>query len=237
MRTAIIGYGRMGREIETILKQRGHSVDLIIDRDNAADLNAESLAAIDVAIEFTIPEMAYNNIRTCIETTTPVVSGTTGWTERLEELKGLCIEKGSAMFYASNYSLGVNLMFKLNSELAKMMNKVEGYKVSIDEVHHIHKLDSPSGTAISIADQIIAELDGNDSWVNDVPAMDNQIEIHSFREGGVAGIHTVVYDAVDDALEIKHTIKNRRTLALGAVLAAEFVCGEKGVFSMNDLLK
>lgn len=237
MKAAIIGYGKMGREIETILKQRGHSVDLIIDKDNAADLNVENLANIDVVLEFTMPETAYDNIRTCIEAKTAVVSGTTGWTTRLDELKKLTVDNGSALFYASNFSLGVNLMFRLNSVLAAMMNNVDGYQVTIDETHHTQKKDAPSGTAISLAEQVIEQLGGKDSWVNDVPAADREVEIHSFRVGDAPGIHSVIYEAVDDVLELKHTIKSRRTLALGAVIAAEYINGKVGVYTMNDLLK
>lgn len=236
MKAAIIGYGKMGKEIEKILLERGHQIALIVDTDNAADLNATNLKGVDVALEFTIPETAYNNIRTCIDNRTPVVSGTTGWTARLEELKRRCREQGSALFYASNYCLGVNLMFRLNKQLARMMNNVSGYEVEIEETHHIHKKDAPSGTAISLAEQIISELQSKTSWVNDMPANPNQIEIHSLREGEIAGIHTITYESENDSLILKHTIKNRRTLAMGAVIAAEFLCKKQGVYSMDDLL-
>ena len=149
MKAAIIGYGKMGREIEKILIERGHQVALIIDINNAKDLNAENLSQVDVAIEFTTPSTAYDNIRKCLECGAAVVSGTTGWTSRLQELKELCNEKGGAMFYASNYSLGVNLMFRLNRELARLMNRVSGYNVAIEETHHTEKKDSPSGTAVT----------------------------------------------------------------------------------------
>ncbi len=236
MKVAIVGYGKMGREIEKILIDRGHTVALIIDYDNVADLNAENLADIDVAIEFTTPHTAYNNLRTCIEAGTPIVSGTTGWLDRYDELKSLCVEKGSALFYASNYSLGVNLMFKINKQLAALMNRVDGYSVEIEEIHHIHKLDAPSGTAITIAEGLIDNIDGVSSWVNDVEPKSGEVEIKSVREGEVPGTHTVTYESVDDVLELKHTIKNRRTLAFGAVVASEFLCGKVGVFSMDDML-
>ncbi|MFI3248940.1 MAG: 4-hydroxy-tetrahydrodipicolinate reductase [Rikenellaceae bacterium] len=237
MKVAIIGYGKMGREIEKILIQRGHDVALIIDQDNVEDLNSENLAAIDVAIEFTTPHTAYANLKSCIEAKTPVVSGTTGWLDKFEELKALCAEKGSALFYASNYSLGVNLMFRINKKLAEMMNRVDGYGVEIEEIHHIHKLDAPSGTAITIAEGIIGELSTIDGWVNDTTPSGNEVEIKSIREGEVPGTHTVTYESADDVLELKHTIKNRSTLAYGAVVASEFLCGKVGLYSMDDLLQ
>ena len=237
MKTAIIGYGKMGREIERILVERGHSVDLIIDIDNAGDLNEEKLKGIDVAIEFTTPATGYNNVVRCIECGVPVVSGTTGWTSRLEEVKNLCQARGGALFYASNYSLGVNLMFRLNRKLAEMMNALSQYDVRIEEVHHIQKKDAPSGTAISLADDITARLDRKDGWNNDPEAAaENEIAITSLREGMIAGIHTVTYESVDDILELRHTIKNRSTLAAGAVAAAEFLCGKQGFYTMDDLL-
>lgn len=251
MKAAIIGYGKMGREIETILRERGHEVALIIDMDNAAELDAAHLQGIDVALEFTTPATAYRNIRTCIECGTPVVSGTTGWTDRLPELQALCRERGGAFFYASNYCLGVNLMFRLNRQLAEMMNRVGGYEVRIEEVHHTQKKDAPSGTAITLAEGIIDRLDTKQGWVNYAPGIEHAanrverseetpadcVEIRSVREGAVPGIHTVSYESEDDRLEIRHTIKNRRTLAAGAVVAAEFLCGKRGVYGMDDLLK
>lgn len=241
----------MGREIERILAERGHEVALIIDMDNAADLDAAHLAGIDVAIEFTTPATAYHNIRTCLECGAAVVSGTTGWTERLPELQALCRERGGAMFYASNYCLGVNLMFRLNRQLAAMINRVGGYEVRIEEVHHTQKKDAPSGTAITLAEGIIENLSSKEGWVNYAPGIEHaanrversedtpadRIEIRSVREGMVPGIHTVSYESEDDILELRHTIKNRRTLALGAVVAAEFLCGKQGVYGMEDLLK
>jgi 4-hydroxy-tetrahydrodipicolinate reductase len=235
MKVAIIGYGKMGREIEKILLQRGHEVALIIDVNNASDLNAENLKNIDVAIEFTTPSTAYNNIRTCLECGAAVVSGTTGWTDRLAELQTLCREKGGAMFYASNYSIGVNLMFRLNRELARMMNAFSQYKISMTETHHTEKKDSPSGTAATLAEDIISRIDRKQGWVNEPTDDDALIGIESFRIGMNPGEHTVTYSSEDDILEIRHSIKNRRTLAEGAVIAAEFLCGKQGVFTMEDL--
>ena len=235
MKAAIIGYGKMGREIEKILLQRGHEVALIIDQENAADLNAKNLESIDVAIEFTTPSTAYNNILTCLECGTAIVSGTTGWTDRLKELQTLCEEKGGAMFYASNYSIGVNLMFRLNRELARMMNAFPEYKISMAETHHTEKKDSPSGTAATLAEDIISRIDRKQGWINEPTDDDSLIGIESFRIGMTPGDHSVTYTSEDDVLEIRHSIKNRRTLAQGAVVAAEFLCGKHGVFTMEDL--
>ena len=218
MKAAIIGHGKMGREIEKILLERGHRIGAVIDEANASELDAAHLAGIDVALEFTTPDAAYGNIRACIDAGIPVVSGTTGWTNRLEELRSYCREKGGALFYASNYCLGVNLMFRLNRRLARMMERFDAYDVRIEEIHHTQKKDAPSGTAITLADL-------------------SQIVVTSLREGAVPGTHTVTYESDDDRIELKHTIKNRRTLALGAVVAAEFLCGKKGVYTMDDLLK
>lgn len=227
----------MGHEIERVLLSRGHSVNLIIDQNNTADLCVDRLQGIDVAIEFTTPFTAYDNIRTCIEAGMAIVSGTTGWTQRLPELQELCRAKGGAMIYSSNYSLGVNIAFAINRRLAELMNRFADYDVRIEEVHHIHKKDTPSGTAITLANDIIARLDRKDGWVN-VPTDDAaKIEIASVREGEVAGIHTVTYDSADDTLSLRHSLKSRRALATGAVIAAEFVCGRKGVFTMEDLFR
>lgn len=227
----------MGHEIERVLAERGHEVVLTVDADNTSDLNAEHLRGVDVALEFTSPTTAYDNIRRCLENHTAVVCGTTGWTARLPEARELCLKTGGALFYASNYSLGVNLLFRLNRRLAEMMNPLTQYDVRIDETHHIQKKDAPSGTAITLADDIIERLDRKDGWVNEPAAPADKIAITSYREGTIAGIHTVTYESEDDILELKHTIKNRRTLALGAVVAAEFLCGKSGYYTMDDLLK
>lgn len=242
----------MGREIEQILKERGHETALIIGTDNAAELDAAHLAEIDVAIEFTTPQTAYDNIRTCLEAGTAVVSGTTGWTDRLPELQALCRERGGAMFYASNYCLGVNLLFQLNRELAAMVERLHAaYDVRIEEIHHTQKKDAPSGTAITLAEGVIGNLTTKRTWVNYAPGIEcaanrtedpaaaapEQLVISSVREGTEPGTHTVSYESEDDVLELRHTIKNRRTLALGAVVAAEFLCGRTGVFGMEDLMQ
>ena len=237
MRVAIIGYGKMGHEIEQVLLSRGHSVALIIDQDNAHDLCAEKLAEVDVAIEFTTPTTAYSNVRTCIECGTPVVSGTTGWHDKLEELQALCREKGSSMIWSSNYSLGVNITFRLNRYLAELMNRFEGYNVAIEEIHHTQKKDAPSGTAISLANDILERVERKQRWMNEPTEEADAIAITSLREGTVPGTHTVTYLSEDDKIEIKHTLFSRRALALGAVVAAEFVAPRKGVFTIDDLFE
>ena len=237
MKAAIIGHGKMGREIEKILLERGHRIGAVIDEANASELDAAHLAGIDVALEFTTPDAAYGNIRACIDAGIPVVSGTTGWTNRLEELRSYCREKGGALFYASNYCLGVNLMFRLNRRLARMMERFDAYDVRIEEIHHTQKKDAPSGTAITLAEGIISEIGRKTGWVNESSDDPSQIVVTSpARRSGSGYTHgnlrigrrpdrTQTYD------------QNRRTLALGAVVAAEFLCGKKGVYTMDDLLK
>ena len=237
MRVAIIGYGKMGHEIEQVLLERGHSVALIIDQDNAHDLRAEKLAEVDVAIEFTTPTTAYTNVRTCIECGTPVVSGTTGWNDRLAELQALCRERGSSMIWSSNYSLGVNITFRLNRYLAELMNRFEGYNVAIEEIHHTQKKDAPSGTAISLANDILERVERKQRWLNEPTEEADAIAITSLREGTVPGTHTVTYTSEDDKIEVRHTLFSRRALALGAVVAAEFVAPRKGVFTIDDLFE
>ena len=235
MKVAIIGYGKMGHEIEQVLLSRGHSVALIIDQDNAHDLCAEKLAGVDVAIEFTTPTTAYSNVRTCIECGTPVVSGTTGWHDKLEELQTLCRERGSSMIWSSNYSLGVNITFRLNRYLAELMNRFDAYNIDIEEIHHTQKKDAPSGTAISLANDIIARVKRKQRWLNEPTEEADAIAITSLREGTVPGTHTVTYTSEDDKIEVRHTLFSRRALALGAVVAAEFVAPRKGVFTIDDL--
>lgn len=237
MRTAIIGYGKMGREIEKILLERGHEVALIIDQENRHELDREHLQGIDVALEFTTPDTAYENICRLLEGGVAVVSGTTGWTSRLEEVKEHCQKQNGALFYASNYCLGVNLLFLLNRQLAKLMNRFKQYEVEIEEVHHTQKKDAPSGTAITLAEGILREVERKSGWVNEPSKDPKPIFIRSLREGMVPGIHTVEYTSEDDRLTLCHEIKHRRTLAEGAVIAAEFLCGRKGIYSMEDLLK
>lgn len=230
MKVAIIGYGKMGHEIEKVLIERGHTVALKIDVDNRESLlTKEAFEGVDVAIEFTSPATAYDNIAKCLEMGVAVLSGSTGWMERKAEIDALCQRVGGAFFYSSNYSLGVNVLFRLNRWLAKVMAALPQYSVKIEETHHIHKLDAPSGTAATLAKDMAEASEGR----VEVPTE----EIISYREGEVPGIHTITYDSEEDTLSVSHSAKSRRGLAFGAVLAAEWLVGKKGVFSMDDFLK
>ena len=226
----------MGREIERILAERGHSVELVIDEANASDLTAENLRGIDVAFEFTTPDTALNNVRTVLEAGGRVVCGTTGWLSHLSDMERLAEERGGALFYASNFSIGVNMMFRLNRRMAELMNPYPQYDVRIEETHHMWKKDAPSGTAITLAEGIIEKLDRKTSWVNNTPNTPEELEIESFREGMVPGIHTITYTSPDDFIELKHSITNRRALAMGAVLAGEYLADKRGVHTMDNLL-
>lgn len=235
MNIAIVGYGRMGKEIEKICIDRGHTVGLIIDINNQSDLNKEKLADIDVAIEFTIPETAFNNYLACFEAGVPVVSGTTGWLDKFPEIEKKC-EEGNGFFYASNFSLGVNIFFELNKHLAKIMNAYPDYDVAMEEIHHTNKLDAPSGTAITLAEGVVDNVDRKKQWVlNDFKSTDD-FQITAKRLGTVPGTHTVTYDSIVDEIEIMHRAKGRQGFALGSVLAAEFMKEKKGLFGMKDLL-
>lgn len=236
MNIALIGYGRMGHEIEKIAVERGHTIGLIIDIDNQHNLTTENLKGIDVAIEFTIPASAINNYKVCFDAEVPVVSGTTGWLDKWNEVADYCLQKNSAFFYASNFSLGVNLFFEINRMVAKLMKPFETYNVEMSEVHHTKKLDAPSGTAISLANDIIEQIDQISGWVNQRSEAKNLLGIESVREGDVPGTHTITYNSEVDFIEITHCAKTRKGFALGAVLAAEFSAGKKGLLSMNDLL-
>lgn len=229
MNVAIIGYGKMGHEIEKVLLERGHRVVQKIDIDNRETaLTEEGMKGVDVAIEFTSPATAFDNIERCLRLGVPVLSGSTGWVERKAEIDALCNELGGAFFYSSNYSLGVNVLFRLNRWLAKAMAAFPQYSVKIEETHHIHKLDAPSGTAASLAAEMAEASEGRVVVAKE--------DIISYREGEVPGIHTITYDSEEDTLLVSHSAKSRRGLALGAVLAAEWLVGRKGVFSMDDFL-
>ncbi len=236
MKIALIGYGKMGREIEKIAVTRGHEIILKIDVDNQADLTVENLKNCDVAIEFTVPGSAVDNYFTCFEAGIPVVSGTTGWLHRQKEVYSKCRETKGTFFYGSNFSVGVNLFFELNRKLASIMAGHSEYNVEMTEVHHTQKLDAPSGTAISLAEDLTEILPSKKSWVNDKEPMAEEINIHSERRGEVPGIHTVKYDSEVDYIEITHSAKSRKGFALGAVLAAEYSHKNKGILSMKDLL-
>lgn len=236
MNIAIIGYGKMGRIIEKLATKKNHVIVLKIDDSNINDLTIKNLKKADVAIEFTNPEAASHNISLCFDAGIPVVSGTTGWLDKYEVLKKRCVTEKQAFFYASNFSLGVNIFFKLNQYLASAMNQFKNFDVSVQETHHIHKLDAPSGTAITIADDIISKIDRKQNWVKENIENENQIAIKSFREGENPGEHTVIYNSPIENIEIKHESKNREGLAQGALLAAEYIIGKTGMLGMDDLL-
>jgi len=230
MKIALLGYGKMGQTIERIALQRGHEIVLKKDEFNTY----EGLSDADVAIDFSIPAVAVENISSCFYANVPVISGTTGWLDRYEEMVSLCTEKNGAFISSSNFSLGVNLFFGLNEYLAKMMSKFDSYKVAMEEIHHTQKLDAPSGTAISLAKGVI-ENSNYTGWTLENPNS-QQIHIEAVREGDVPGTHTVTYQSEIDTIEIKHTAHNRDGFALGAVIAAEWIVGKQGIFSMKDVL-
>ncbi|HDR50974.1 MAG TPA: 4-hydroxy-tetrahydrodipicolinate reductase [Mariniphaga anaerophila] len=237
MKLALIGYGKMGKEIEKIARSRGHEISLIIDIDNPQDLTSENLKKCDVAIEFTIPGSAVDNYFKCFEAGIPVVSGTTGWLARKEEVHQKCRESNGTFFYGSNFSVGVNLFFELNRQLARLMAPFSEYKPEMTEVHHTQKLDAPSGTAISLAEDLVEILPSVESWTDAGKAKENQLPVQSEREGEVPGIHTIKYDSEVDYIEITHSAKSRKGFALGAVLAAEYSLGKTGILTMKDMLK
>lgn len=238
MKIAIIGYGRMGQEIASIAKSRGHEIALIIDADNQKDLNVENLQKCDVAIEFTTPATAVGNYLVCFEAGVPVVSGTTGWLDQMDQVRAkMDKSEGGALFYASNFSLGVNLFFELNKKLAAMMKGFDQYNVEMTEVHHTAKLDAPSGTAISLAEDIFEYGDIKSSWDLEKGTDKSTLHIDAVREGSVPGIHIVKYESEVDYIEITHSAHSRKGFALGAVLASEFSAGKSGFLGMDDMLK
>ena len=236
MNIALIGYGKMGKEIEQIAISRGHTIVLKVDVSNASSYSIDELRKADVAIEFSTPDAVINNIYKCFDANVPAIVGTTGWLDQLEAIKKNCSDKNQTLFYTSNYSIGVNLFFKVNEYLAKLMNTNPDYRVSMEEIHHVHKLDAPSGTAISLANQIIENNTQKQKWVNAISDTKNELEIISKRIDEVPGTHTVTYSSAIDEISITHIAHNRKGFALGAVIAAEWVKDKKGVFGMNDLL-
>jgi len=226
----------MGHEIESIAVQRGHCVKLIIDVNNIKDLNDENLKDINAAIEFSSPDSAFENVVACLSRKVPVVSGTTGWLEKFENAADVCMKNKTAFIHSSNFSIGVNLLFRLNRELARQMESYSGYKVSIEEIHHTKKLDAPSGTAISLADGIAAGHKAYTRFNTDAAEGINSIPINSIREGVVPGTHTVTWDSEIDTISLRHEAKNRRGFALGAVVAAEYISTRQGLFTMNDVM-
>ena len=236
MNIALIGYGKMGKEIEQIAISRGHTIVLKVDVSNASSYSIDELRKADVAIEFSTPDAVINNIYKCFDANVPAIVGTTGWLDQLEAIKKNCSDKNQTLFYTSNYSIGVNLFFKVNEYLAKLMNTNPDYRVSMEEIHHVHKLDAPSGTAISLANQIIENNTQKQKWVNAISDTKNELEIISKRVDEVPGTHTVTYSSAIDEISITHIAHNRKGFALGAVIAAEWVKDKKGIFGMNDLL-
>jgi 4-hydroxy-tetrahydrodipicolinate reductase len=231
MKIALLGYGKMGKVIEKIAIERGHEIIL----RKSSDTSFDGLENADVAIDFSVPAAAVSNITACLNTNVPVVSGTTGWLEKYEEIVELCSEKDGAFIYGSNFSLGVNIFFELNEQLSAMMSKFTQYKASIEEIHHTQKLDSPSGTAISLAKGIIENSDYSSWGLADVK--EDEILIDAKRIENVPGTHTVSYNSEVDLISITHVAHNREGFALGAVIAAEWIVGKTGVFTMKDVLK
>ena len=236
MNIALIGYGKMGQMIEEIALQRGHQIVLTINIDNLEDFNQQNISKADVAIEFTGPDSAFENVKKCFDFGVPVVCGSTGWNDKIEIAKQLCLEKNCSFLHASNFSVGVNLFFEVNKFLAKMMDTHKEYNVSMREIHHTQKKDAPSGTAVTLAEQILENISRKTAWINEEHAAADQIAIASERVDPAPGTHVVKYSSDIDDIEIIHTAHNRRGFALGAVLAAEHIRHKKGIFSMKDVL-
>ena len=236
MKIALIGYGKMGKTIERIARERGHEIVSIIDLDNTVDFDSAAFKSADVAIEFTAPHVALSNYRRAFAAGVAVVSGTTGWTEELPQLKKEIKEGDSTLFWSSNFSIGVNIFMAVNKYLAGIMNQFPNYNVEMTEVHHTQKLDAPSGTAITLAEEILDRLDRKKGWVKETETKPEYLAIKSIREGQVPGIHTIRYESSVDSITITHDTKNREGLALGAVVAAEFTAGKKGFLGMEDML-
>ena len=236
MKIALIGYGKMGKAVEEAALKRGHEIVSIIDVDHRDAFRSEAFRSADVAIEFTRPDTAFDNYMQCFAAGVPVVSGTTGWLDRLDEVKAICRNEGRTFFYASNFSIGMNLFFAVNAYLAKLMNRFTDYDVQITETHHIHKLDAPSGTAITLAEGLIAESPSLDAWRLTETPEENELPITSIREDEVPGTHSISYTSEVDRLTICHEAFGREGFALGAVLAAEYAATHKGFLTMNDLI-
>ena len=233
MRLLMIGYGKMGKAIEAIAIQRGHTVVHVDNREELSNFNSTA----DAAIEFSQPDAVVDNLKFCFDKKIPVACGTTGWLDKRKEVEELCLKKGSTFFYASNYSLGVNIFFKLNEFLAKLMKGQSSYEISIDETHHTQKKDAPSGTAITLAEGVIKNNPSKTEWQLNNATKPSALPIYAFRIDPAPGTHVVKYQSAVDDIEIKHTAHSREGFALGAVLVAEWLAGKTGVFSMDDFLK
>lgn len=236
MKIALIGYGKMGKAIEEVALERGHEIVLKIDENNLSDFNKENIDKADVSIEFTGPHAAYDNLVKLFTFGATVVSGSTGWLDKLQEVQALCKEKNAAFIYASNFSVGVNLFFELNKKLASLMAPHKNYEVSLEEIHHTQKKDAPSGTAITLAEQILEQIPSKKTWVNHISDNPEELEIISERIDPAPGTHKIKYSSSIDDIEIIHTAHNRTGFATGAVLAAEYIAGKHGIFSMKEVL-
>jgi 4-hydroxy-tetrahydrodipicolinate reductase len=236
MKIAIIGYGRMGKMIEEAAIRMGHSIGLIIDLNNQADLTAQNLAGHDVAIEFTTPVSAWQNISVCFDSDTPIVSGTTGWLDRMPEIKERCLRENHALVYSPNFSIGVNVLFYINRHLAQLINPYDQYKPRIEEIHHTKKLDAPSGTAISLAQEVIGEIKRLKNWKLTETPDDQTLPVKAIRADDIVGIHEVIYESDVDTISIRHSAKNRTGFVKGIMLAAEFIINKRGFFTMADVL-
>lgn len=243
MKIVLLGYGKMGQLIEKFALKRGHEVVLVVDANNREDIKIEDLQEADVAIDFSTPDAALENISLCFEADLPIVVGTTGWYEHLQEVKEICLEADQSLLYGSNFSIGVNIFFHINRLLAKAIDPYKQYDVQVEEIHHIHKLDAPSGTAITIAEGIIDNSTSKQSWVNEVVGTENadvvnkpdELLIESLRIEEVPGTHTVLYSSEVDQIEFKHTAHNRDGFALGAVVAAEWLNNKKGFYQVTEI--
>jgi 4-hydroxy-tetrahydrodipicolinate reductase len=237
MKIALIGYGKMGQMIEGIALERGHEIVLKINIDNTEDFTPENMAGADVAIEFTAPESAFENVKRCLDSGVPVVSGSTGWNEKIPQARAYCQEKGGALLHASNFSIGVNIFFQVNKLLARLMASQPDYEVALTEIHHTQKKDAPSGTAVTLAEQVMENIGRKKIWVNAPTEKEEELSIISERIDPAPGTHYVKYTSEVDDIEIIHTAHSRKGFALGAVLASEFIIGKQGVFTMDDVLQ
>ena len=236
MKIAIIGYGKMGKTIERLAVEKGHEIVLKVNAENLKEFTSDNLQKADVAIEFSYPESAFDNIVKCLESNLPVVSGTTAWLDKLDEAKSICAKQNGAFMYASNFSIGVNIFFEVNQYLAKMMNPQPQYEPSLHEIHHTQKLDAPSGTGITLAEGVLENIDRKNNWVNRTSENPVELALTSERIDPAPGTHSVAYTSDIDTIEIKHTAHSREGFASGAILAAEWIIGKKGFFTMRDLL-
>jgi len=236
MKIALVGYGKMGKAIETIAIAKGHEIALKLDISNPEDFTSEKLQQCDVAIEFTSPHSAVDNLKKCFDAGIPVVCGSTGWLAQWDEIKTYCEAANGSLVYASNYSIGVNLFFEVNTYLAKLMNNHKEYDVMLEEIHHTQKRDAPSGTAITLAEQVLQHITKKSHWVNHISDNESDLEIISDRIDPAPGTHKIKYHSAIDDIEIIHTAHNREGFAGGAVLAAEFIAGKKGIYNMKQVL-